>query len=40
MKDWAENVSELIIVKETVTRKWSQYSVVGVFLPLVHGVKF
>ena len=40
MKDWGESASELMIVKKTITRNCTQYSLAWVFLPFVHGVKF
>ena len=37
MKDWGENLSELMI-KKTITRNCTQYSLTWVFLPFVHVV--
>jgi len=40
VKDWGESVSELMIVKKTITRNCTQYCLAWVFLPFVHVVKF
>jgi len=40
VKDWGESVSELMIVKKTITRNCTQDSLAWVFLPFVHVVKF
>jgi len=40
VKDWGESMSELMIVKQTITRYSTQYSLAWVFLPFVHVVKF
>jgi len=38
MKDWGESVSELMIVKKTITRNCTQCSLDWVCLPFVHVV--
>ena len=40
VKDWGESVSELMIVKKTITINCTQYCLAWVFLHFVHVVKF
>jgi len=40
VKEWGESVCELMIVKKTITRNSTQYSLDWVFVPFVRAVKF